>query len=359
MNVKKLSKLVTITALIVMLTNNISYAFNLTKNDLKESLTKFFKSDIKFETKVSSNGVSSSVSSTYRAPTEFSITDDTIILREVGEIDGEEVELIHTIEYSLEENIATFRMDSDLETVVEGETDPNGIVTSILAELFLQNNSMMMTYLSIADFFNVDIEVAASYYNQIETSNSVIDDNEITGIYTQTISCDSFKRILKRHNDTGLIESSIEINIENLSKIDESFLNEGAKTTVTFLNEPTDDENSTTDEEDDNTSNNTPDNTTNDTENNTPDDTTDNTEDNITNNTTDNSENDTTNNKNNNIVNNTVTNNTPNNTVLVDNTTSDEIIPAAGTESIYCILMCFTIVSLVIYIKLRKYDDVE
>ena len=89
MNKKLIGKLLIVILLISIVITNVSYAVNIDKELFKKSLRHLYASDIKIATESTSEGFSGSSTTTYHAPSELEITDDKILLREKGEVDGE------------------------------------------------------------------------------------------------------------------------------------------------------------------------------------------------------------------------------------------------------------------------------
>ena len=360
MNKRILSKLLIIVLLVIMVINNISYAINITKDDLKKSLHKIFGSDIEIETifktevipgegvTIEGDGtVTSTSKTTYDAPTEVSITDSQIILKEVE--DGQE--MLIKIDYTLENNKCIFDMNSSLKDFGMDENDPESSAFMLIGILMMQSEAMANGFMAAADYLGIDLNLAHSYYSQIiNFAEEGQKDDE--GVYSQIMESDVFKYILTYNENTINVHSNIEIDVEKLAELTDADLNGKAISTVKLLNTPNlEDGNEEENTVDNNETNNTVNNTTN------------NTVNNAVNNTTNNTVNKT----NNNVVNNTVNNvaNKVNNIVnnssskTADNTTSNIKIPAAGSETMYYILSSVVTISILVYIKLRKYDDVK
>lgn len=354
MNRKFFSKLLIIILLIIMVINNISYAVNANKDDFKKSLHKIFGSDIEIETTfktkiepgegvtVEGDGVVTSTSkTTYEAPAEVSVTDSQIILKEIE--DGQEMQV--KIDYTFENNKCVFDMNSTLKDFGIDESNPEGAAFMLIAILMMQSEAMANGFMAVADCLDINLDLAHSYYSQI-VSLQEDGEKDANGIYSQIMESDIFKYSLTYNENTIEVQSKIEIDIDKLSKLTDADLNGNAKSTVKLLNTPNiDDEN-----EDENTTNNAITNTNN---------SVNNTTNNIVNNTTNN----VVNKVSNNVVNNTTNkvNNVASNQNVkpVDNTTTNKIIPEAGSESVFCILTSLVIISLLMYVKLRKYDDIK
>lgn len=362
MNGRKIIKFFAAVLSLIMVINNISYAINISKDDLKKSLKKIFGSNIRVETKHRTEMVNSDTSFGYTAPTELNVTDSQIILRQIE--DGQEAEL--KIDYSIENNTAKFSMkilpkDLGLET-----ESPEELALSLLSLLLLQGECMTMAYLAVSDSLGLDLNTVASYYDQLSVTNA--EDNIATedeyGKY-QNFETDLFK------SNTGYnvenepyVQSSLEINLDKLAEIDSSMLDGTVTTTVIFLSQP--------EEDDKNDENNiVENNTVNEVKNDVSNNTVNNTINNVVNNTVNNVVNNVVNNTVKNTVNNTVENKTKNESTAnnivkntdnqsnTDNTVSETIIPKAGGERIAYIVMGGVIISLLIYIKYRQYDDVK
>ena len=366
MNRKFFSKLLVIILLLIIVINNISYAVNITKEDFKKSLNKIFGSDIEIETifktkvevgegvTIEGDGTVTSTSrTTYEAPAEVEVTDSQIILKEIE--DGQE--MLIKIDYTFEDNKCIFNINSGLKDFGLDESKPEEAVFMLLAILMMQSEAMANGFMATADSLGINLDLAHSYYSQI-TSFSEDGQKDENGIYSQTMESDVFKYTLNYNENTINVQSNIEIDMDKLSKLDNSYLNGNAKSTVKLLNTPSFEGGNNDEKQENNTVNNTTNNIVNNTTNNTV------------NNTTNNTTNNTVNKTNNNIVNNTVNNVvnktankvnkvTNQNTKPADNTTSNIKIPAAGSETFYYIIASMVTISLLIYIKLRKYDDVK
>ena len=373
MNKKLIGKLLIVILLISIVITNVSYAVNIDKELFKKSLRHLYASDIKSATESTSEGFSGSSTTTYHAPSELEITDDKILLREKGEVDGEAKEFTMEINYSVDNNIAKYSMETDIQDYLDIAQDENAAM-ALFGLIFAHSSSMTVSYLTIADYLNIDLNTAASYYDQCAYKEQLKNagtgsTDEDSDEYNETITCDLFTRNLYYNSTTGIIKSSIEVNIDEVEKINSSLLDGTVKTTIEFVNEYKEngsDNNENVNNEVNNTVNNTTNNTTNNTVNNTADNTVNNTANNAVNstNTNTNTTNNTANNTSYNVVlnytNTNKTNNTGNNTIIIrDNTTTNKVIPAAGESSVYCFLVALTVASIYTYIKLKQYDDVK
>lgn len=365
MNRKVLSKLLIVILLLVMVINNISYAVNITKEDFKISLHKIFGSDIEIETifkvkieagegvTIEGGGATSTSKVTYEAPEEVTITDSQIILKEIEE--GQET--LIKIDYIFENNRCEFSINSGLKDFGMDENDAQGNVFLLLAIAMMHSEATANSFMAVADSLGIDLNLAHSYYSQVISFQEDAEADQ-SGKTTQVVEDDIFNYTLSYDENTMNVQSSIQIDMDKLSKLDNSYLNGDAKSTVKLLNTPNLDdekpvENNTNNEN--NSNNNVANNSVNNIVNNTVT--------NVVNNTSKNTTNNVINNTTNKVVNNTtdkaknVVNNTANK--AIDNTTSNKIIPAAGSETAYFIVLSMVVISLLIYIKLRKYDDVK
>lgn len=362
MNKYILSKLIIIILLLTIVINNISYAVNVTKNDLKESIYKIFGSNIEIQTifkvkvepgegvTVEGGDMTSTSTVTYDAPDEISITDSQIILKEIEE--GQE--MLIKINYAFENNKCVFDMNSSLEDFGLEESSPEETAFMLIAILMMQSESIANGFMAAADSLGIDLNLAHSYYSQI-VSYAQDGEKDAEGKYNQTIESDVFKYTVFYDGNTINVQSKIEIDMEKLSKVNETYLNGDAKSTVKLTNTPNLDNGN----ENENIENNAVNNTTN---NNIANNT-------INNNVVTNATNNNVNNTTNNVVNNTISekNEIPKNIVNnsstenVDSTISNKEIPAAGTktEKLYYICVGMITVSLLIYINLNKYNNVK
>ena len=71
--------------------------------------------------------------------------------------------------------------------------------------------------------------------------DETIEKDEVTGI--ETISNDIFKIIRKSGKENNIIESILEINVEELNKLDESYISKDSITRVTLVSENKNDDN--------------------------------------------------------------------------------------------------------------------
>lgn len=358
MNKKFFSKLLVISLLIIIAINNISYAINIEKDKLQSSLMHMFGSDVRVKTETSKNGMTGSSTLTYRAPSELELNDDQIIMREVGEIDGQRVEVSLVMNYSINEEKANFNMKTDVKEYLKYEPEEE-YALGIIGLMMNHANSMLMGYLALAENLNIDLNLAATYFDQCMPFG-IVDEEEYD---PNVITCDLYTRKLYFDEETEAIDSSLEINLEELSKIKQSHLDGTVETTIEFLNEYKDNGNTGNENKNESTNENNIENNTNNVVNNKANNTVNNTTNNVVNNTTNNTVNKVVNNTANNVTNknaNKVNNVTNNQTVKpVDNTTSNKIIPAAGSETICYIFISLVALSVFIYIKLRTYDDVK
>lgn len=367
MNRKLLGKLFIAVTLIVMVISNVSYAINIDKITFKKSLMHLFASDLKLKTESTGEGFSGSSSIGYDAPAEITITDDKVLLKETGEVDGEQKEFAMELNYAIEDNIVKFSMESDINKYLDVAGEDTNPALAMFALIMMHSSSMSVSYLTVADYLNVDLNTALTYFDQLANAeaqkNAGTSDDE-SDEYDDTVTTPLFTRNLYYNNVTGIIKSSIEVNVDEVEKITEASLDGTVKSTVEFVNEYKEQAPGNNNENVNNEVNNTVNNAVNNTVNNTANNTVNNT------NTNTNKTNNTVNNTANNVVNNTntnsnkannVVNNAPNNNTIIirDDTTTNKIIPAAGESSIYYFLIALTIASIYAYVKLKQYDDVK
>lgn len=310
MNKKIVSKMVVIILLLIITLTNFCYAINVTNSNLKKSIEKLFASDVKIETVTKTDNGSGTSTTTYEAPEELNVTESQIIMKESD--DGHEI--VFKINYSIEDKVAKFDMSMSPSEI--GLEDEEELALGLLGLLLVQSESMTMSFLSTAEACGIDLELANSYYNQVISSQEMGNTDE-NGITTQTIEDDIIKYVLKYSEDDLTIQSSIEIQLDKLAELDSTDLNGTVTSTITFLNQSSN-----------NNSNNTIENNTN--------------------------QNKTVNNTSNTAKNNTSTNNN-----IVDNTVANKIIPAAGIEKASCIILVIVTIGLLIYVKIKQYDDVK
>lgn len=353
MNKNILSKVLVIIILLILVINNISYAINITKIDLEKSLKKIFLNTIEIEViskaeVIPGEGVtiegddsfefSSSV--TYHKKDELTLTDSKIILKDKNSDGSEEVT---ELEYSIEDNKFKVKTEVQLDEDMGFE---------ILAAIFEQSELITRSYLAIADLVGIDLALASQYYSEVSAEEGTSEKLEGIGEITEEeveeevialIETKEFKQESTIYPDL-LFTNVLEINLEELSKLTEENLKDELYTTIKIID-------SSEEKPENNTVNNAIDNKVNNTTNNQVN----NKVNNIVNNTSNNKVNNIVNNTTNNKVNN-VTTNKVNNT---DNTLSNKIIPAAGGKTVYFIIMSMITVSLLVYAKIRKYDDVK
>lgn len=363
MNKKVLSKLLVVLLLVIMVINNISYAVNITNDDLKGAFRKIFGSSFEVETKMKmevtfepgDEGVTvenenstgtSTVTSTYTAPNELEITDSQIILKESEE--GKE--FAFKIDYVLEDNVLKFESkltQDDFSELLNSEDETeNALLT--LGLIMMGMELPKTSFLAAAEAVGVDLEVANSYYYQIDDSEVADTSEDDNQPYDETEENEIYKRRIYFDNTNLVLETYLEVYLNELAGVDENDLDGTVESKITFISTP----------EEPDTENNTVNNTTNNVTNNTSNNTTNK----VANNTANNTANNVVNNKVNNVANNVVknTSNKVNNTnKTVDNTVTNKIIPAAGAESLYYIVMSLMVISLLIYIKIRRFDDVK
>ena len=362
MKIKNVTKFIIVMLLILMVINNISYAINITNDDLKNSLKRIFGStfEIKMETEkdviveggdegVTVEGnptIKSTVTTKYEAPEELIVTDSEIILKEKE--DGEEYTF--SINYKLENNVVSFNSkftgeDIGIENIEDATMEDSMLLFGVIMEAAEQQK---VAFLAIADCLGVDLELANSYYEQLGLSEQTanIDDNDDAPT-EEVVENDLYKKRTYIDTTNFIFENNLDVNLEKLEEITENDLDGTVKTTITILSAPGND----------NTTNNTSTNYVNNTINN---------KTNVVNNTVNNAANNTTNlanNTANNVGNNTsnkvkntnVSNNTTNH--AKDNTVANKIIPAAGGTTVYCIVLSLIAISLLIYVRIRKIDE--
>lgn len=352
MNKKTLIKILLILILVIMVITNISYAVNITKNDLKESLAELLSSNIEIETTsiteiVPEEGVTiegdNTVTATstlkYSAPDEVIVNDSKIILKDYDENDKTNFIAIE-MDYVLENNKAKFNLELSPETFGKDETYIEENPLFIIALVLTPAEIMSTNYLAVADSLGIDLNLAASYYNQgmINTNK----ENNYEKDYNEIYENDIYKYTFSYKESEIKTTSILEVNLDELAKLNNTYLDGTATSIVKVSNNPKDENN-----DDNNISNNV-------------------TEDNnLANNTsnTNNTVNNTVNNANkteNKLVNNTSNKvaNQPQNKAK-DNTVANKKIPAAGAETIYYLMLSIVVIALALYVKIRKYDDVK
>ena len=352
MNKKTLIKILLILILVIMVITNISYAVNITKNDLKESLAELLSSNIEIETTsiteiVPEEGVTiegdNTVTATstlkYSAPDEVIVNDSKIILKDYDENDKTNFIAIE-MDYVLENNKAKFNLELSPETFGKDETYIEENPLFIIALVLTPAQIMSTNYLAVADSLGIDLNLAASYYNQgmINTNK----ENNYEKDYNEIYENDIYKYTFSYKESEIKTTSILEVNLDELAKLNNTYL-DGTATSIVKVSNNSKDENN----DDNNISNNV-------------------TEDNnLANNTsnTNNTVNNTVNNTNkteNKLVDNTsnkVTNQPQNK--AKDNTVANKKIPAAGAETIYYLMLSIVVIALALYVKIRKYDDVK
>ena len=352
MNKKTLIKILLILILVIMVITNISYAVNITKNDLKESLAELLSSNIEIETTsiteiVPEEGVTiegdNTVTATstlkYSAPDEVIVNDSKIILKDYDENDKTNFIAIE-MDYVLENNKAKFNLELSPETFGKDETYIEENPLFIIALVLTPAEIMSTNYLAVADSLGIDLNLAASYYNQgmINTNK----ENNYEKDYNEIYENDIYKYTFSYKESEIKTTSILEVNLDELAKLNNTYLDGTATSIVKVSNNPKDENN-----DDNNISNNV-------TEDN-------NLANNISN--TNNTVNNTVNNTNkteNKLVNNTSNKvaNQPQNKAK-DNTVANKKIPAAGAETIYYLMLSIVVIALALYVKIRKYDDVK
>ena len=352
MNKKTLIKILLILILVIMVITNISYAVNITKNDLKESLAELLSSNIEIETTsiteiVPEEGVTiegdNTVTATstlkYSAPDEVIVNDSKIILKDYDENDKTNFIAIE-MDYVLENNKAKFNLELSPETFGKDETYIEENPLFIIALVLTPAEIMSTNYLAVADSLGIDLNLAASYYNQgmINTNK----ENNYEKDYNEIYENDIYKYTFSYKESEIKTTSILEVNLDELAKLNNTYL-DGTATSIVKVSNNSKDENN----DDNNISNNV-------------------TEDNNLANNTSN-----TNNTVNNTVNNTnktedkLVNNTSNKVAnqpqnkAKDNTVANKKIPAAGAETIYYLMLSIVVIALALYVKIRKYDDVK
>lgn len=352
MNKKTLIKILLILILVIMVITNISYAVNITKNDLKESLAELLSSNIEIETTsiteiVPEEGVTiegdNTVTATstlkYSAPDEVIVNDSKIILKDYDENDKTNFIAIE-MDYVLENNKAKFNLELSPETFGKDETYIEENPLFIIALVLTPAQIMSTNYLAVADSLGIDLNLAASYYNQgmINTNK----ENNYEKDYNEIYENDIYKYTFSYKESEIKTTSILEVNLDELAKLNNTYL-DGTATSIVKVSNNSKDENNDDNNisnnvtEDNNLANNT--SNTNNTVNNTVNNT-NKTEDKLVNNTS-----------------NEVTNQPQNK--AKDNTVANKKIPAAGAETIYYLMLSIVVIALALYVKIRKYDDVK
>lgn len=348
MNKKTLIKVLSILILVIMVITNISYAVNITKDDLKESLEELLSSNIEIETTCiteiipeegvtieGDNTVTTTSTLEYSAPDEVIVNDSKIILKDYDENDKTNFIAIE-MDYALENNKAKFNLELSPETFGKDETYIEENPLFIIALVLTPAEIMSTNYLAVADSLGIDLNLAASYYNQgmINTNK----ENNYEKDYNEVYENDIYKYTFSYKESEIKTTSILEVNLDELAKLNNTYLDGTATSIVKVSNNPKDENN-----DDNNILNNV-------------------TEDNNLANNTANTNN-TVNNTNkteNKVVNNTsnkVTNQPQNK--AKDNTVANKKIPAAGAETIYYLMLSIVVIALALYVKIRKYDDVK
>ena len=348
MNKKTLIKVLSILILVIMVITNISYAVNITKDDLKESLEELLSSNIEIETTCiteiipeegvtieGDNTVTTTSTLEYSAPDEVIVNDSKIILKDYDENDKTNFIAIE-MDYALENNKAKFNLELSPETFGKDETYIEENPLFIIALVLTPAEIMSTNYLAVADSLGIDLNLAASYYNQgmINTNK----ENNYEKDYNEVYENDIYKYTFSYKESEIKTTSILEVNLDELAKLNNTYLDGTATSIVKVSNNPKDENN-----DDNNILNNV-------------------TEDNNLANNTANTNN-TVNNTNkteNKLVNNTsnkVTNQPQNK--AKDNTVANKKIPAAGAETIYYLMLSIVVIALALYVKIRKYDDVK
>lgn len=335
------TKVLIIVVLILLIVNNLSYAANITKDNLKKSLAKMFASDIEIKMETKSDIGTSSSTMNYTAPSEVNVTDSQILLKEIEE--GQE--MVFEIDYLIEDNKVKYFMEANVSDFNPANDEEAAMF--VFAILMMEYESMQLAYLSTAEALGIDLEIANSYYSQLINENNSEMANEISTDENTDIFIENelFKYVLKYDVDNLLMETELHIDVDKLSVLNEDMLDGTIDTTITFLNTPKEDE-------DDITNNTNIENNVN----------------NVVNNAIENK-------VSNNVVNNTLTNNTienkmsnnvlqienSNNTANTnkDNTVADKIIPAAGESRLIVFLFCMIVLSVRMYIKMKQYDEIN
>lgn len=352
MNKKTLIKILLILILVIMVITNISYAVNITKNDLKESLAELLSSNIEIETTSiteiipeegvtieGDNTVTATSTLKYSAPDEVIVNDSKIILKDYDENDKTNFIAIE-MDYVLENNKAKFNLELSPETFGKDETYIEENPLFIIALVLTPAEIMSTNYLAVADSLGIDLNLAASYYNQgmINTNK----ENNYEKDYNEIYENDIYKYTFSYKESEIKTTSILEVNLDELAKLNNTYLDGTATSIVKVSNNPKDENNddnniSNNVTEDNNLANNT--SNTNNTVNNTVNNT-NKTEDKLVNNTS-----------------NEVTNQPQNK--AKDNTVANKKIPAAGAETIYYLMLSIVVIALALYVKIRKYDDVK
>lgn len=352
MNKKTLIKILLILILVIMVITNISYAVNITKNDLKESLAELLSSNIEIETTSiteiipeegvtieGDNTVTTTSTLKYSAPDEVIVNDSKIILKDYDENDKTNFIAIE-MDYVLENNKAKFNLELSPETFGKDETYIEENPLFIIALVLTPAEIMSTNYLAVADSLGIDLNLAASYYNQgmINTNK----ENNYEKDYNEIYENDIYKYTFSYKESEIKTTSILEVNLDELAKLNNTYLDGTATSIVKVSNNPKDENNddnniSNNVTEDNNLANNT--SNTNNTVNNTVNNT-NKTEDKLVNNTS-----------------NEVTNQPQNK--AKDNTVANKKIPAAGAETIYYLMLSIVVIALALYVKIRKYDDVK
>lgn len=293
---KKYKVIKTIVALLlIILLNNFSYlvyANTLTVDSLKKSLENILTSEVKIETK--SENANSTIT--------LGVEEGEKIVVEDSEIKYYyKQENVFDIEYFIEDGKCTFHTILDYNNKnIDNEDDAMSKIALIMAQYY----TIQKSYISVSNALGIDNSLAYTYFSQNYTDSEQISNQ----IYTLT-----------QIETEDSMEITLEINIEELAKLDSSMIDSTSFSTVTITK-------TSNEEKEEENINNTVDNTTGEAEEE----------------------------KENNVV----TDNTVDNTV--DNTISTNKIPAAGRKMTLAIfVLIIVIVTGVGYLKVREYNDVK
>ena len=203
-------KIFLIILVMIILIGNISYATNITTQQLETSIQNLFSKNITIVTTTSSNDGNATT-------TRKIVASNVSIANSQMQITDASTGKLFFIDYKIEGDVCKFTSSVDLSQVDDLEIDPT--ILQVMLPMY-QATYLELCYLTVADATGVDFSLADTYYNQ-----------KING-QTGNVQCDVFS--YAQVTDTNNISNiTLEINLTQLKQLNSSKIDETPSCTVT------------------------------------------------------------------------------------------------------------------------------
>lgn len=203
---KKIKIILVVLFINLIIVNNISFASSISNEKIQASIYTIFENSIQIESK-SDSGNSSYSADAYKI---IDIDDSKI------EVSCDELEDTLIINYEVEEEI--YKFNTIYEYNLEEDSDMDQAMKMVVIA-FWQNDLMIRSYLAVADTMGVDLSLAYTYFWQKEDGSG-------------NISNDIFKYTI--NTDENISEFNLEMDTNQISKLDSTKLDSSSFATVTI-----------------------------------------------------------------------------------------------------------------------------